>query len=201
MIHRSSIREGTVKPDWSDDAARLLPTVLRHHLAATGWRDVETNESARYWRYAMDVPRGRVMVDVPKSTDFIDYDRRVVELMEILALVEQRAARLIVFELSHPEANILSPSPGTVVDGYVASFAREATDPTRPGEVVLIATMESRPGTPRVHMELSPEAYAQALRAHQAAQRVRVTGTLTREGRRYVLRDPVGLRIMSGAKS
>lgn len=104
-----------MKPDWSDEAARLLPSALRHHLATTGWRDVETTESAKYWRYAIDTHRGQVEVDVPKSADFIDYDRRVVELMEILALVEQRSARLIVCELSQPEADILLPSPGTVV--------------------------------------------------------------------------------------
>lgn len=373
-----------MKPDWSDEAARLLPSALRHHLAATGWRDVAVSEAARYWRYAIDTPRGQVSVDVPKSTDFIDYDRRVVELVEILSLVEQRSARSIVFELSQPEADILSfrftgaetndgtislddgirireerrrlllsvahsvieplphhprlsrveplellaacrelppkigsylspvlvpvspevgdatledpfsrrvtkmlasalhttadalnageggrllqgaelglssnflaalsglrppgrgtleigfswaarrrapalpfravsfdhrvfdplreaarvlressPSPGIVVEGYVASFDREAKDPTRPGEVVLIATIEDRLGTPKVHMELSPEAYAQALHAHQTAQRVRVTGTLTREGRRYVLRDPGGFGLVSSAE-
>lgn len=373
-----------MKPDWSDEAARLLPSALRHHLAATGWRDVEANEAARYWRYAIDTPRGQVSVDVPRSTGFIDYDRRVVELVEVLALVEQRSARSIVFELSQPEADILSfrftgaetndgtisiddgirireerrrlllsvahsvieplphhprlsrteplellaacrelppkvgsylspvlvpvspevgdasledpfsrrvtkmlasalhttadalnagedgrllqgarlglssnflaalsglrppgrgtleigfswaarrkapafrfraisfdhrvfdplrevarvlressPSPGTMVEGYVASFDREAKDPTRPGEVVVIATMEDSPGTPKVHMELSPEAYAQAIVAHQTARRVRVTGTLTREGRRYVLRDPGGFGIVSGAE-
>lgn len=191
----------TVKPDWSDEAARLLPSALRHHLAATGWRDVEASEAARYWRYAIDTPRGQVSVDVPKSTDFIDYDRRVVELVEILSLVEQRSARSIVFELGQPEADIFSPSPGIVVEGYVASLHREPKDPTRPGQAVLIATMKDRPGTPEVDMELSPEAYARAIHAHQTARRVRATGTLTHDGRRYVLRDPVGFRIMSGAQS
>jgi hypothetical protein len=373
-----------VKPDWADSAARLLPSTLRHHLVATGWRDVATGEAARSWRYAFDTSKGLVSVDVPKSRDFVDYARRVVELVEILSLVEQRPARSIVFDLSQPEADILSfrfkgaetndgtislddgirireerrrlllatahsvieplphhprlsrvepleflascrelppklgsylspvlvpvspevgdaaledpfsrrvtkmlasalhttaealnagedhcllqgaelglssnflaalsglrppgrgtleigfswamrrrppaltfravsfdhrvfeplreiarvvressPAPGTVVEGYVASFDREATDPTRPGEVVVIATMEDRTGTPKVHMELSPEAYAQAILAHQMARRVRVTGTLTREGRRYVLRDPGGFGVVSGSE-
>jgi hypothetical protein len=373
-----------MKPEWSDEAARLLPSALRHHLVATGWRDVATGEAARHWRYAFDTPQGSVCVDVPKSMDFVDYPRRVVELIEVLSLVEQRPARSIVFELGQPEADILSfrlkgaetndgtislddgirireerrrlllatahsvieplphhprlsrvepmeflaacrelppkigsylspvlvpvspevgdaaledpfsrrvtkllasalyataealnagedgrllhgaelglssnflaalaglrppgrgtleigfswaarrrapsltfrtvsfdhrffeplrevarvlressPSPGTVVEGYVASFDREATDPTRPGEVVVIASMEDRPGTPKVHMELSPDAYAQAILAHQTARRVRVTGTLTREGRRYVLRDPGGFGVISSAE-
>jgi hypothetical protein len=373
-----------VKPDWADEAARLLPSALRHHLVATGWRDLATSEAASYWRYALDMPQGPVSVDVPRSMDFVDYPRRVVELIEVLSLVEKRPARSIVFELGQPEADILSfrfkgaetndgtialddgirireerrrlllatahsvieplphhprlsrvepmeflatcrelppkvgsylspvlvpvspevgdaaledpfsrrvttmlasalhttadalnageddrllqsaglglssnfllalsglrppgrgtleigfswaarrkapalpfrtvsfdhrvfdplrevarvlressPSPGTMVEGYVASFDREAKDPTRPGEVVVIATMEDRPGTPKVHMELSPEAYAQAIIAHQTARRVRVTGTLTREGRRYVLKDPGGFGVVSGTE-
>jgi len=374
-----------MKPDWIDEAARLPPAALRHHLASTGWHDVATSEATSYWRYVIDTPRGQVSIDVPKSMEFVDYARRVVELIEILSLVEQRSARSIVFELGQPEADILSfrykgvetndgtisiddgirireerrrlllsmahsvieplphhprlsraepleflascrelppkigsflapvlvpvspevgdaatledpfsrrvtkllasalhttaealnagedgrllhgaelglssnflaalsglrppgrgtleigfswaarrrapslpfravsfdhrvfeplreiarvlressPSPGTVIEGYVASFDREATDPTRPGEVVLIATMEDRPGTPKVHMELSPEAYAQAILAHQTARRVRVTGTLIREGRRYVLRDPGGFGVVSGGE-
>jgi hypothetical protein len=370
-----------VKPDWSGEAARLLPSALRHHLASTGWRDVATSEDVGYWRYALDTPRGRVSVDVPRSMDFVDYDRRVVEIVEILSLVEQRSARSIVFELGQPEADILSfrfegaetndgtislddgirireerrrlllsvahsvieplphhprlarvepmellascrelpprigsylspvlvpvspevgdaaledpfsrrvtkmlasalhttaealnagedgrllqgaeiglssnflaalsglrppgrgtleigfswaarrkapslpfravtfdhrvfeplreiarvlretsPSPGAVVEGFVASFDREATDPTQPGEVVLIANVEDRPGTRKVHMKLSPEAYAQAMDAHHAARRVRVMGTLTRQGLRYVLRDPGGFGVVS----
>lgn len=373
-----------MKPDWLDEAARLLPSALRHHLAATGWRDVATSSAAGHWRYELDTPRGPVSVDVPKSMDFVDYDRRVAEIIEILAIVERRSARSIVFDLSQPEADILSfrfmgaetsdgtisiddgirireqrkrlllsvahsvieplphhpslsrlepmeflaacrelpprigsylspvlvpvspevgnasledpfsrsvtrmlalalhttaqalhtgedglllqgaelglssnflaalsglrppgrgtleigfswaarrkaplltfravsfdhrlfeplqeiarvlressPSPGTVIEGFVARVDREAKDPTRPGKVVLAAPLEGGSGTHKVHMELSPEAYAQALHAHQAARRVRVTGTLTREGRRYVLRDPGGFGVVSNAE-
>lgn len=373
-----------MKPDWADEAARLLPSALRHHLAATGWRDVTTNEGSSYWRYALEMPQGVVEIEVPRNPGFVDYARRVVELVENLALVEKRSARSIVFELGQPEADIVSfrfegaetndgtislddgirireerrrlllatahsvieplphhprlartepleflascrelppkvgsylspvlvpvspevgdatledpfsrrvtrmlasalhatanalnagedrrllegaelglssnflsalsglrppgrgtleigfawaarrkppgfpfralsfdhrvfdplreiarvlretsPSPGAVLEGFVASFDREATDPTQPGEVVLIVDLEDRPGTRMVHMKLSPEAYAQAIAAHQAARRVRVTGTLTREGRRYVLRDPGGFGVVSNAE-
>jgi hypothetical protein len=373
-----------MKPDWADDAARLLPSTLRHHLAAHGWRDVTTLETSSVWRYAFDTPQGTVLVDVPRNTGFVDYSRRVVELVETLALFEKRPARSIVFELGQPEADIVSfrfegaetndgtislddgirireerrrlllatahsvleplphhprlarteplellascrelppkvgsylspvlvpvspevgdatledpfsrrvtkllasalyvtaealnagedrrlldgaeqglssnflaalsglrppgrgtleigfswasrrkppsfpfrmlsfdhrvfdplreiarvlretsPSPGTMVEGFVASFDREATDPTKPGEVVLIVDLEDRPGTRMVHMKLSPEAYAQAIAAHQAARRVRVMGTLTREGRRYVLREPGGFGVVSNAE-
>lgn len=371
-----------MRPDWASDAARLPPSALRRHLVAIGWEEADTSDSASSWSYSRITPRGEVTIEVPKRQDFVDYERRVVELIEILALVEQRSARSIVFELGQPGADVLSfryrgaetqdgtisvddgirireerrrlllatahsvieplphhprlsrtepmefiascreapprvgsylspvlvpvspevgdapvedpfsrrvtamlatalhtaaealsagddkhllegaeqglssnflaalsglrppgrgmleisfswaarrrapalpfrmvsfdhgmfeplaeiarvlressPSPGTVVEGYVASFDREAKDPTQPGDVVLIATIEDRPGTPKVHVKLSPEAYAQAMLAHREARRVRVTGTLTKEGRRYVLRDPGGFGVISG---
>lgn len=370
-----------MRPDWVKDAAQLPPSALRRYLVATDWVDENTTDSATYWSYSRLTPQGQVSVEVPKRQDFVDYDRRVAELIEILALVEQRSARSLIFELGQPGADVLSfryrgadtedgtisvddgirireerrrlllstahsvieplphhprlsrsepmefiascreapprlgsyvspvlvpvspevgdaevedpfsrrvtkmlasglhlaaealsagddehllqgaehglssnflaalsglrppgrgtleigfswaarrrapvlpfrmvtfdhrvfeplgeiarvlressPSPGTVVEGYVASIVREATDPTQPGDVVLIASLEDRPGTPKVHMTLSPEAYAQAIDAHQAARRVRVTGTLVKEGRRYVLRDPGGFGVVS----
>ncbi|MCX4241638.1 hypothetical protein [Paraliomyxa miuraensis] len=370
-----------MKPDWASDAARLPPSALRRYLVAAGWVDDDENESATYWSYSRATPQGQVSVEVPKRQDFVDYDRRVAELIEILTLVEKRSARAIIFELGQPGADVLSfryhgaetedgtisvddgirireerrrlllstahsvieplphhprlsrsepaafiascreapsrigsylspvlvpvspevgdaevedpfsrrvttmlanalhiaaealsagddkhllrgaekglssnflaalsglrppgrgtlvigfswaarrrppslpfrsvtfdhrvfeplgeiarvlressPSPGTVVEGYVASFDREATDPTQPGDVVLIATIEDRPGTPKVHMKLSQEAYAQAMLAHREARRVRVMGTLIKEGRRYVLRDPGGFGVIS----
>lgn len=84
-----------------------------------------------------------------------------------------------------------SPVPGTTVEGYFAGFEREPLDPEVPGEVALLATLEERPGQQtKVYMTLSKDEYEKAWLAHQDAVRVRVTGTLIREKRRYILRSP-----------
>ncbi|PRQ09794.1 hypothetical protein [Enhygromyxa salina] len=83
-----------------------------------------------------------------------------------------------------------SPAPGTEIEGYVRTLDREATDPSQPGEVVLLATVDDRPHTVKVYISLSPGAYAQAMDLHQKAARVRVSGTLVKEGRRHILRSP-----------
>ncbi|MCA9711465.1 MAG: hypothetical protein KDK70_36845 [Myxococcales bacterium] len=83
-----------------------------------------------------------------------------------------------------------SPMPGTTVEGYFARFERDAQDATSPGEVALLATLDEHPGQTKVYMILSQSAYAEAWQAHQDAAKVRITGTLTKERRRYVLRSP-----------
>jgi hypothetical protein len=83
-----------------------------------------------------------------------------------------------------------SPAPGTEIEGYIRTLDRAATDPSKPGEVVLLATVDDRPHTVKIYITLSPEAYTQAMELHQKAARVRVSGTLVTEGRRHILRAP-----------
>lgn len=89
-----------------------------------------------------------------------------------------------------------SPSPGTEIEGYVHTFERKATDPSQPGEIALLATLDDHPHTVKVHITLDPQAYARAMELHREAKRVRVTGTLAKEGRRHVLRSPGDLVVV-----
>ncbi len=89
-----------------------------------------------------------------------------------------------------------SPAPGTEVEGYIAGFDRAAQDPSSPGEIAIIATIEGRAGTSKIFATLSPNGYKEALDAHRDARRIRLTGTLVRAGRRFVLRNPGDLVVI-----
>lgn len=359
-------------PSWAKQASQLLPSVLRRYLATAGW---EPSERKKAWRFSKEMPAGDVYVDVPKNQDFADYERRVVELVQVLAAAEERSSREILLSLANPTADGLAfrfassdtgsgtisvsdgcrirhaqrrlllsaahsvvepqahhprlsrteavafletcreapsqhgsfvaniiipvappvgqlplddpfsrqvtsllaralhevseaistgdderllngarnglssnlldalsdlhppgqhgtldvgfswapgrpapghhrrvrfdhsffpsmaeaarflretlPMPGTTVEGYFAGFERDPQDPSRPGEVALLATLDEYPGqTKKVYMTLSRSAYSDAWQAHKKAAKVRVTGTLIKEKRRYVLRNP-----------
>jgi hypothetical protein len=58
--------------------------------------------------------------------------------------------------------------------------------------VAIAASLEDRPGTSKVLLELPAHLYEQALEAHRKAARVRVVGTLGKHGRRLVLAHPEG---------
>ncbi|MGM0575278.1 MAG: hypothetical protein ACQEXJ_06070 [Myxococcota bacterium] len=90
-----------------------------------------------------------------------------------------------------------TPSPHYELEGYVQRLDREPPDDAaRPGTVVLVTTLEDRPGTSKVWVELSPDHYQKAVDAHREARQVRLVGTLQRERRRYWLREATGLEVL-----
>lgn len=94
-----------MKPRWAQQAGSLGPAVFRRYLATAGW---ESSERSKTWRYTCDHATGPVTVDVPKRQEFIDYERRVVELVEILATVEERTPSSVLFDLGYPAADKLA---------------------------------------------------------------------------------------------
>lgn len=103
------------------------------------------------------------------------------------------------FEPLGEAARVLRDSaeiPGCELEGYVARLQRAPDDPTKPGEVILVAAIEERPGTTKVQMSMPPEAYQLAVDAHARAAMIRVTGTLRRAGRTFALDNPGGLVVL-----
>jgi len=78
------------------------------------------------------------------------------------------------------------------VEGFVARLQRAPANASEPGEVVVTAVIEGRPGASKVYMMLPPEFCGLAEAAHSDAARIRVTGTLRRQGRRLILGEPGG---------
>jgi len=90
-----------------------------------------------------------------------------------------------------------SAVPGYELEGYVARLERQVADDTsKPGTVVLATLIEDRPGTSKVHITLDPDTYQQAVEAHASASRVRVTGTLTRMGKKLLLQNAGGFTVL-----
>jgi hypothetical protein len=101
-----------------------------------------------------------------------------------------------VFGALEEAARVLTESvnvPGYELEGFIAHLRRDEKDPGAPGEVVVVASIEERPGTSKVVLELPSESYDLALEAHRKASRIRVVGTLAKQGRRLVLLQPEGL--------
>lgn len=85
---------------------------------------------------------------------------------------------------------------GYELEGYIARLERQPDDVHQPGTVLLATRIEDRPGTTKVHITLDPETYQQAVEAHSSASLVRVTGTLTRAGRKLVLQNAGGFTVL-----
>ncbi len=79
-----------------------------------------------------------------------------------------------------------SPTEDFLLEGAVVKLDRENME--RPGKVTIIGLVDGKPK--RVSLELSDPQYGSAIRAHESQLPFQCTGTLSREGRGYVLRDP-----------
>ncbi len=84
------------------------------------------------------------------------------------------------------------PVPDFELRGPVTKLERQQAD--KPGEATIIGLVDDRPA--RVRVQLADQPYHQAVQAHDQDKSVRVFGTLAKEGRGLVLRDPRDLSIV-----
>jgi hypothetical protein len=74
--------------------------------------------------------------------------------------------------------------------GHVTRLDR--VEPTGPGDIIVVPRSEQSVDIPRVYVHLEGDEYAEAIKAHEAGDLVRVVGTLTKQGRRWTLTDASG---------
>jgi hypothetical protein len=88
---------------------------------------------------------------------------------------------------------------GVELEGFVVRLERRdrktPPDSGQPGTILLTTATEEMSNPMLVKISLSPDNYRQAIRAHEEGLRVRVIGTLVREGRVPVLQEPSGFEI------
>lgn len=88
-----------------------------------------------------------------------------------------------------------APPRGEWVEGLVESLSRPEQADT--GKVAVNAWFPEESGFHKVHIDLDPGMYHEALMAHDSAKRIRCYGDLVREGpRTIVLKRPSGLRVL-----
>lgn len=82
------------------------------------------------------------------------------------------------------------PSP-CELSGYVTRLERPGEGAEGPGTIVLVAQVGEPPAEVRVHVALPAPVYNEmAIPAHREGRRLHMTGTLRREGRKWILNDP-----------
>lgn len=84
-----------------------------------------------------------------------------------------------------------APVEGFEVEGPVVKLERDENAST--GLVTVYAMVDDSPR--RIRMELPEEEYSQAIKAHGEGMDIRCEGELAREGRGYVLRNPLGFTV------
>lgn len=93
-----------------------------------------------------------------------------------------------------------TPNLGYEIEGYVAGLRRAPEKTDEPGHVDIATTLEDHPSPVMVRVELPPDDYGRAWNAHRDANRVKVVGTLRREGRTWVLAQPTGFEVLASGE-
>jgi hypothetical protein len=87
-----------------------------------------------------------------------------------------------------------APVDDVEVQGFVTRLHRRPQDV--PGEITLEGFVDAE--LRRIAVQLSGEAYSQAVQAHEQRQRVACAGDLVKEGRGFRLQSPRHFRAMEG---
>ncbi len=102
------------------------------------------------------------------------------------------AESFAVFESSATWLRVNTPVDDVSIEGHVISLARDnPSEGLSQGEIVILSEIEEHERPKRIHVQVVvAEDHALALRAYHSGSRVRLRGTLVREGRTWRLKRP-----------
>ncbi|MBW4506699.1 MAG: hypothetical protein KME64_09330 [Scytonematopsis contorta HA4267-MV1] len=158
----------------------INPQQVEVYLIAQGWQQQQKiGDKASIW--TLD----DFEILLPLKPEIIDFKRRMLEVVETLALQEKRSQIEILGDL-------ITNAPNTTIQGVVTHIATPKAD-NLSGEVTLLGVVidKLRP----IHTELADRDYILALKAYQERLPVYCTGDLIKENGAFVLKNPHRLRL------
>jgi hypothetical protein len=155
----------------------LNPEQVKAYLRSRHWEEQrQIEEQASLWIKCIEGDEA-VEILLPLRPDFLDFPRRMAEVLKALETVEQVSQLDILSDLFTTAANV-------TIQGIVTNLQEGAFS----GRVTLMGVVFSK--LCRVQLELHEPAYELAIKAYQARMPVLCRGTLVKQGRSFILQDP-----------
>ncbi|NJO30054.1 MAG: hypothetical protein HC874_22870 [Richelia sp. SL_2_1] len=151
------------------------PHQVETYLIAHGWvQQQQTGDKASIW--LLD----GFEILLPLKPEIIDFSRRMGEVVETLALKENRS-QIEIF------SDLITNAPNTTIQGVVTQIATPNAD-NLSGEVTLLGVIvdKLRP----IYTELTDRNYILALKAYQERLPIYCTGDLIKDNNTFVLKNP-----------
>jgi hypothetical protein len=140
-------------------AGTVEPGRLHQYLLSRGWRDVATAEGdaggAVARRVALRFEGAEVPLTVPSVRALADYERRVAEVIAVLAVVERRPESAVVADLLRPSADLLRLRLASTQTDLGAVSLRLALQVRTAAWQLLLAASHSALAPRSVHPRLS----------------------------------------------
>jgi hypothetical protein len=155
----------------------LTPESVKTYLRSHHWQEQrQMQDNASLWT-RHSATGEEVEVLLPLQPDFLDFPRRMAEVLQTLEIMEQTSQLEILSE-------IFTAAPNLTIQGIVTNLQEGAFS----GRITLMGVVVGK--LRRIQLELAEPAYELAIKAYQARMPVICRGNLVKQGRSFVLQNP-----------
>jgi hypothetical protein len=154
---------------------KIDPQQVEAYLVAHGWQEKQKmGDKASIWTL------NNFEILLPLKPEIIDFQRRMREVVETLALAENRSQIEVL-------GNLITSAPNATIQGVVTHIATPNID-NLSGSVTLLGVVidKLRP----IHTKLADRDYILPLKAYQERLPVYCTGDLIQENGAFFLKNP-----------
>lgn len=154
----------------------LEPEIVRAYLQNHQWLEVrQIEDKASIWNYRSEIGADFEIL-LPLKTEFLDFPRRMAEVLQTLEIAENRSQLEIL-------SNLLTSAPNMTIQGIVTNLQEGAAS----GKVTLTGVIVGK--LRRIQLELAEPVYELAVKAYQARIPVICQGNLVKQGRSFLLEN------------
>jgi hypothetical protein len=156
----------------------LTPESVKTYLRSDHWQEQRLIEDyASLW--IRQGGAGEIYeVLLPLKSEFLDFPRRMAEVLQTLEIVEETSQLELLSDL-------FTEASGITVQGIVINIQEGAFS----GRITLMGVVINK--LCRIQLELREPAYELAIKAYQSRMPVLCRGTLVKYGRSFVLHNPI----------
>ena len=154
----------------------LQPEIVRTYLETHCWQEVrQIDDKASLWnRHSENSEELEILL--PLKPEFLDFPRRMAEVLQTLEIAENRSQLEIL-------SNLLTSAPNITIQGIVTNLQEGAAT----GKLTLTGVIVGK--LRRIQLELAEPVYELAVKAYQARIPVTCQGNLVKQGRSFLLQN------------
>lgn len=155
----------------------LEPERVRTYLQIHHWLEQrQIEDKAAIWTRTSETGQ-EFEILLPMKPEFLDFPRRMAEMLQTLEVAEQISQLEILSDL-------LTRAPNVTIQGIVTNLQEGATT----GKITFMGVVVGK--LQRIQLELDEPVYELAVKAYQARIPVLCQGDLVKQGRSFVLHNP-----------
>ncbi|MEG3905132.1 hypothetical protein QUB19_22150 [Microcoleus sp. B4-C5] len=154
----------------------LQPEIVRTYLETHCWQEVrQIDDKASIWNRQSENSEELELL-LPLKPEFLDFPRRMAEVLQTLEIAENRSQLEIL-------SNLLTSAPNITIQGIVTNLQEGAVT----GKLTLTGVIVGK--LRRIQLELAEPVYELAVKAYQARIPVICQGNLVKQGRSFLLQN------------